>query len=237
MDFLSYIKRAFQDIMDFICPEICLGCGNRIHRYGERQICYDCLKKLPKVDHYKIEYNKIHDYFWVNSIEIEYGSCFLQFTKESPTQSLIHNIKYYGHPDLGVRLGRIAGQEMKKHGRFSDIDFIIPVPMHPKKQKKRGFNQAEKIGEGMSEILDIPIKNGILIKTKNTGSQTKMNKEQRMENSSKIFSYANKDLEDTNHYLIIDDVFTTGSTLLVCASKLKESRPNCRISIFALAKA
>ncbi len=231
------IKNFFIDLVDILCPKICLGCGRRIQTDNEQLICSDCLTSFPKVDYYKKDENHVTDFFYSESVRIEYGCCFLQFQKGDTTQHLIHNIKYYGHPELGVKLGRIAGHQLKKYNRFTDVDFIIPVPMHPKKLKTRGFNQAERIGQGLTEILGIPIKEGILLKTVNSESQTRLNREQRAENSNKIFGYQDIDETDTSHYLIVDDVFTTGSTLLVCARKLREARPNCKISVFALGKA
>jgi len=237
MGILKIIKAGINDIVDILCPPICLGCGRRIQTDTEHLICADCLTSYPKVDHYKYDENEVTNHFYCESVKIEYGCCFLQFQKGDTTQQLIHNVKYYGHPELGVRLGRMAAFQLKKYNRFADVDYIIPVPMHPKKKKKRGFNQAERIGQGLYEVLGIPVKEEILLKTVNSNSQTKMNREQRAENSSHIFGYTDVDESDTSHYLIVDDVYTTGSTLLVCAQKLHEARPNCRISIFALGRA
>ena len=109
--------------------------------------------------------------------------------------------------------------------------------MHPKKQKKRGYNQAEKIAEGLSEVLNIPIKNDILHKNVNTESQTRMNKVQRLKNSTGVYSADRVGEVSQNHFLIVDDVFTTGATLEVCAKALHSAMPECKISVFALAKA
>lgn len=231
------IKATFNEFLDIFCPRVCYGCGKPFRRDGEKLICWNCLTAIPKVNQFHEKYNIVTDYFLGKDIKIEYGCCYLNFTKGNIIQELIHNTKYYSHPELGIRLGRMAGEELARNGRFADIDAIIPVPMHPKKLKIRGYNQAEKIAEGLKEVYGKPICNSILVKTMYTQSQTRMNKSQRMENSQKIFSYANSDPYDTSHYLIVDDVYTTGSTLLICAAKLRESRPNCKISIFALAKA
>lgn len=236
MRLLDAIEGIISDLLEILCPKICLGCGRRIQNDADL-ICSDCLDSFPRVDHFKKDENQVTDYFYSESVKIEYGCCYLQFQKGDTTQNLIHHIKYYGHPELGERLGKIAASALKKYSRFADVDFIMPVPMHPQKQKKRGFNQAERIGKGMSQVLGIPLKEGILLKKVNSETQTKMNKKARMENSSKIFGYSGIDEADTSHYLIVDDVLTTGSTLLVCAQKLREARPNCRISVFALGKA
>ncbi len=231
------IKAFFTDILDIFCPRVCYGCGKPFKRDGEQLICWDCLMGIPKVNSFHEDHNIVTDYFLGKDVRIEYGCSYLNFTKGNIIQELIHNTKYFSHPELGIRLGQMAGEELIRNSRFIDIDAIIPVPMHPKKLKIRGYNQAEKISEGISQVYGKPIRNDILIKTQFTESQTKMNKIQRMENSQKIFSYANTDPSDTSHYLIVDDVYTTGSTVLNCAIQLRKSRPNCRISIFTLAKA
>lgn len=237
MGILGILRTAVNDVVDILCPPICLGCGRRIQNDFEHLICAECLTTYPKVDHYKHDENEVTDFFYSQSVKIDYGCCFFQFQKGDTTQHLIHNIKYYGHPELGVKLGRIAAKILKPYNRFVNADFIIPVPMHPDKLKKRGFNQAERIAQGISEVYGIKVKEGILLKTVNSSSQTTMNKSQRAENSSKIFGFTDVDDSDKNHYLIVDDVFTTGSTLLACAQKLREARPNCTISVFALGKA
>lgn len=231
------IQQIAHDVVDVVWPHTCLGCGQGQLSDSSQLICAKCLMDITKVDYYKHEENLITDVFFRESIKIEYGCCYLLFKKGDWTQSLMHNIKYYRHPELGVQLGRMAAQELKKYGRFANIDYILPVPMHPAKIKIRGFNQAERIAAGMTQILDIPIREDILQKTTNSKTQTYMSRDERIKNAHKIFA-ANRVGECTHsHFLIVDDVFTTGSTLLACAKKLLEAMPECKVSVFALAKA
>ncbi|MCR5455418.1 MAG: hypothetical protein K6F33_10565 [Bacteroidales bacterium] len=233
---LPIIKQIANDIVDVVWPHTCLGCGQRLSSH-EQLICSRCLMDIAKVDYYKHDENLVTEEFFRESIKIEYGCCYLLFQKGDWTQSLMHNIKYYHHPELGVKLGRMAASELKKYGRFADVDYILPVPMHHNKIKIRGFNQAERIAEGMSQILDIPIREDILEKTVNSKTQTFMRKNERIKNAHEIFA-ANRVGECSHcHFLVVDDVFTTGSTLLVCAQKLREAMPECKVSVFALAKA
>ena len=199
-------------------------------------MCPSCWESYEKTDFFKEKENLITQYFSTENIEIVYGCTFLKFDKKETTQKILHNIKYFNHPELGVKFGRIAGLQLKKYGRFKDVNYILPVPMHPDKQKKRGYNQAEKIAEGLSKVLGIPINNDILHKNVNTESQTRMNKVQRLKNSTGVYS-AERVGDLSGHFLIVDDVFTTGATLEVCAKALHAAMPECKISVFALAKA
>ncbi|MCQ2253117.1 MAG: hypothetical protein MJZ61_06690 [Bacteroidales bacterium] len=236
MGLISILGNAVRSIVDVICPPVCLGCGFPLRTTNADMLCPDCMVGLRReID--PSDDNKVTRVFSQNDIPIEYGCCYLSFSKGDISQSIIHNIKYYQHPELGVKLGRMAGYQLKRYQRFQDVDYILPVPMHPDKQKKRGFNQAERISSGIREILGIPIYDGILQKVINSKSQTKMNKSERLANSERIFAANRVEELCQKHFLIVDDVFTTGSTLMVCARKLHEAMPECKISVFALAKA
>ncbi len=231
------ILRLLSDISDIMWPETCMGCGKRFVSPKEHLVCSECMRQIPKVDYYKYDENFVTDVFFRENVKIEYGCCYFHFNKGDWTQNLMHNIKYFKHPELGVKLGRMAALELKKHNRFSDVDYIVPVPMHPEKIKNRGFNQAERITAGMSEIMQIPVCEVILEKTINSKTQTFMQRDERIKNADKIFAANRVGELACCHFLIVDDVFTTGSTLLVCAKKLHEAMPECRVSVFALAKA
>lgn len=233
----SILRYAASDIASLVWPSTCLGCGQRLLSHNQHLICNSCLMELPKVNYYKDDDNLVTDEFFHESIPIVYGCCFLQFKKGEWSQNLMHNIKYYNQPDLAVKLGRMAAMELQKYGRFADVDYILPVPMHRDKIKIRGFNQAERIATGMSEAMQIPIREDILIKTVNSKTQTYMERSERIANADKIFAAKRVGECAHSHFLIVDDVFTTGSTMLVCAQKLHEAMPECRVSVFALAKA
>jgi ComF family protein len=175
--------------------------------------------------------------FFRESIQVEYGCCYLQFKKGEWSQNLMHNIKYYHQPDLAVKLGHMAAVELQKYERFADVDYLLPVPMHPDKIKIRGFNQAERVAVGMAEAMKIPVREDILTKTVNSKTQTYMERSERIANADKIFAAKRVGECAHSHLLIVDDVFTTGSTMLVCAKKIHEAMPECRVSVFALAKA
>lgn len=236
MSVISVFKQVANDILDIICPKVCLGCGTHLKTDNDDFMCSDCWTDLESKNSLETDDNSVTSKLG-QVVDLEYGGTFLQFSKGDTVQHLLHNLKYFNHPEIGTKLGRVAAYKIKKTNRFADVDYILPVPMHPAKQKKRGYNQAEKISEGLSEILGIPIRNDVLRKIRNTKSQTKMNAVERYNNSSSAFSAESIEEISQKHFLIVDDVFTTGSTLSVCAEKLKEAMPGCKVSIFALAQA
>ncbi|MBQ1698550.1 MAG: ComF family protein [Bacteroidales bacterium] len=231
------LTRFFNDLSDIIWPSVCMGCGQRFDNPNESLVCSSCMMEMPKVDYYKHDENIVTEEFFRESIALEYGCCFFQFTKGDWTQNLMHNFKYFKHPELGVKFGRMAAAELKRHGRFTEAEYIVPVPMHPDKIKVRGYNQAERIAYGMSEVMQLPIREDILEKTVNSQTQTFMRRDERIRNADKIFRAKRVGEIAHSHFLIVDDVFTTGSTLLVCAKKIHEVMPECKISVFALARA
>ncbi len=234
---MTFFQRVITDVLDIVCPESCLSCGCHLKADEGQFLCPECWAEYERTDCSKDKENIITKSFNSEDIEIVDGCTFLKFDKKETTQKILHNIKYFNHPELGVKFGKIAGHQLKKYRRFNDVNYILPVPMHPDKQKKRGYNQAEKIAEGLSEVLNIPIKNDILHKNVNTESQTRMNKVQRLKNSTGVYSADRVEELCEKHFLIVDDVFTTGATLEVCAKALHSVMPECKISVFALAKA
>ena len=231
------LRRFFRDISDMVWPEVCAGCGQRFNSPFEHLVCSSCLMEIPKTGYYVTDENPVTQLFISEDVKIEYGCCYINFRKGEWTQNLMHNTKYSKLPELARKLGRIAATDLQKYNRFTDADFIIPVPMHDIKVRQRGFNQAECIAAGMSEVMGIPITKDVLLKTENTKTQTFMAKEERIANAQKIFSAQRVGEIAHSHFLLVDDVFTTGSTLLVCAQKILHAMPECRVSVFALARA
>jgi ComF family protein len=155
------------------------------------------------------------------------------FEKDGKVQQLIHSIKYFGNKQLATYLGKIAALEMRVDGIFREIDLLIPVPLHPKKQRKRGFNQSEWIAKGIETVCQCPIETSVLFRTKHTDTQTRKTIYERHLNVEEIFSLKNADSLTGKHILLIDDVITTGATLNACIKTLS-AIPDIRISIFSL---
>ena len=137
-------------------------------------------------------------------------------------QHLIHELKYRGNMDAGVFLGQELGKTIQEAPLFQGLDFLIPVPLHPKREKERGYNQSLMIAQGVSETTGIPVGNGFLLRSVNTSTQTHKSKEERWRNVKDIFALRRADQLEGKYVLLIDDVLTTGATLEACALTLSK---------------
>jgi ComF family protein len=158
-------------------------------------------------------------HFW-GRVPISYGAALLTFQKEGMVQEMVHALKYRYKRDVGSLLGAFAARYMIESGKFNYIDCIIPVPISSKRLKKRGYNQAQIFGEGISKEINAPIQHKVLIKIRDTGTQTARSRQDRMEKVANSFSVKKKALIKGRHVLLVDDVITTGATLESCASLL-----------------
>lgn len=226
------VKQRIVNIINHIFPQTCAGCKRKLSH--ENLLCTDCYYDLPQTDHHKAANNKFTDHF-LGRVQIENGAAYLNFRKEGAVQELMHALKYGGKFFVGEMLGRMAAKEVSKVDYFKDIDIIIPVPLHKIKKSIRGYNQCEAFAKGLSEYSNIPYSEKILLKIKNTASQTSKSRTQRIENVEKSFRVTEEiDLND-KHILLVDDVVTTGATLEACALCLKAIYPKVKISMYTIA--
>ncbi len=229
---MNLLTRGIADIAELFFPALCVTCGNRLITQ-EKYLCMNCWHDLPVTNFHLNTENKVAQLFW-GRVEIENATAFFSYKKGSRYQELIHFIKYKGLKELGYEAGRKYGYELLKSAGYRTVDVVVPVPLHPKKHKKRGFNQSEWIAKGIAETLQKPVIAETLFRKVFTSTQTKKNRFERWQNVEDIF-----DLKDLNefagkHVLIIDDVVTTGSTLEACAYTLLKSG-NTKVSIATLA--
>ncbi len=224
----------FQDFISLFYPNNCVACQNALFR-NEQTICTSCLFHLPKTEYHYEKDNPISRIFWGRT-EIEIAASYCFFVKAGKVQHLIHQLKYKGKKEIGILLGEIYGKELLKSAFFQNIDVIIPVPLHPKKEKKRGYNQSEMFGIGLSSGMQIPLDKTTLIRTYASETQTKKSRFKRWENVKEIFDLQNADLLENKHILLIDDVITTGATIEACVNMLKKIK-NVKISIVSIAAA
>ncbi|RLD64076.1 MAG: ComF family protein [Bacteroidetes bacterium] len=221
------------DLINLFYPNICQSCGNAL-KQQEYVICISCQLRLPKTGFHMHEENPVSRVFW-GRVNIKAATSFLFFSKQGKVQNLIHQLKYRRQKDVGIELGRIFGKDLQQSPHFTNIDFIIPVPLHPKKLSKRGYNQSLVIAEGLKKSMGIEIFTGLQRKT-HSSTQTKKSRYQRWENVKDIFEIINPEKLENKNILLIDDVLTTGATLEACAAVLSEV-PNITISIATLAYA
>lgn len=227
-------KIYLEDFWFLFYPHICEACGGALSK-NEGAICTKCLFDLPRTDFSKFIENPLTELF-AGRIKVEKATALFNFHKGSRFRGLLHSLKYRNKPEIGVILGKELGSEMVKTRNFEDIDILIPVPLHANRQKQRGYNQSEMIAKGISQITKIPLVCDNLVRSVETTTQTKMNKEERWRNVSGKFQINRpRDLE-TKHILLIDDVITTGSTLEACGEELLKIY-GVKLSIAVLAKA
>ena len=219
------------NLLHLFYPHLCLYCGRRLTE-DEQFLCLHCFCELPRTHYYRRTYNPVlklfTGFFRINEI-----ATFLFFEREGKVQKLVHAFKYYGNKQLASYLGRVAALEMKSDGLFNDIDMLIPVPLHPKKQRKRGYNQSEWIAKGIELVYQKPVRCDFLHRNIDTDSQTRKTVYERNLNVEEIFSLKNADLLEGKHVLLIDDVLTTGATIRACIHALSTVQ-DIRISIFTL---
>jgi len=187
--------------------------------HGEEILCTKCIAELPRLDYFQIKDNPITDRF-VGRLSIKHGWALLKFQKSGIVQNLLHELKYNNHPEVGVKLGKILANSLCQHGLGSNIDLIIPVPLHRNRLRVRGYNQSAMIAKGLSEVLSIPFDDTTMIRLSATKTQTKKSKIDRWENVSQVFQVAKPEIITGKRILLVDDVITTGSTIEACAQKL-----------------
>lgn len=218
-------------LIELFFPRLCVCCEERLSS-GEQFICFACMANLPKTDHLKRDYNNLEDFF-AGRFPFTRIAAFAYFTKGGSVQKIIHELKYRDRPQLGRFVGELCARELVNSPFLDGVDYIVPIPLHKNRLRKRGYNQTLLIAEGIASHTNIPVVDNNLVRIINNPSQTKSSRFERWKNSEGIFGIENPLLFENKHILLIDDVVTTGSTLEVCA-KLILACPNSKISIYAI---
>ena len=231
---MHLLFQYLQNFSELLYPKLCGGCGNHLYE-NEEVVCVYCRASLPLSGECDFENNASEKLFW-GKVPITAAASFLFFQKKSSTQHLLHQLKYQQKENIGEWLGEQFAYSLQSKGRFAAVEIIIPVPLHPSRIKFRGYNQCDAIARGMASVLQIPIVNGVLTRSVATQSQTKKNRFQRFENMESVFSISEKANRLPNHVLLLDDVLTTGATLVSAAQVLQQAGVQ-HIYIGAIAKA
>ncbi len=226
--------RLFRDFISLFFPEYCLMCTNSLVT-GEECICLHCQYALPLTNDHLLRDNTLSRKF-AGKVNIKYAWAYLKFIKKGTVQHLLHQLKYHNKQEVGKLLGKWYGNELKSRNLQTEFDLIIPVPLHMSRLKKRGYNQCESIVEGLSEAMGIPYTTSVLVRSYANKTQTKLGRLERYENTKKIFKVLDNEPIVGNRILLVDDVVTTGATLVSCAEVILEA--GCRdVSIVCLAVA
>lgn len=229
---MNFINTCFKNLVNLLYPAVCAGCGSDMVK-DDQLLCLDCVAGMPLTGFYSKEHNPVEKIFW-GRLPLVAAASYVYFTKQSVIQTLLHELKYRGNKEVGLYFGRLIGEELKNSKRFDDASALVPLPLHVKKQKKRGYNQAEVISEGISEQLKIPVLRDAVIRKSETGTQTRMNRMKRWENIGGKFEVVKSSAVNGKHVILVDDVITTGATLESCGSELLKTG-NVRLSIASLA--
>jgi len=221
-----------KDIVYIFFPKVCLCCKEHLTN-NEATICIKCRHDLP-LTNFSVEANNLVEKSFYGRILVENATALFYFLKKGKVQQLIHELKYNKQQQVGNFIGNWLGDEIIESNRFKNIDYIVPVPLHRKKLKTRGYNQVTTFGESLAKKLTIEFNNNFLIKISSTKTQTKKLRLDRWKNVQELFIVQNKiDLEN-KHILLIDDIITTGATLEACSNAFNNIK-GLKISIACMA--
>jgi len=221
-----------KDFLSLIYPQVCQACNKSLFK-NEKVICMKCYRHLPRARFADDPKNPAAQVFW-GRVPLERVVAGFIYNKGNAVQQLIHAFKYRGFMETGIFLGEELGKEISSIKNLDDISYIIPVPLHPKKRKKRGFNQSEVIAHGIAKQISAEVNTSVLFRKTFSSTQTRKSKYERWQNVEHIFDLKDKETIAHKHILLVDDVITTGATIEACVLSLLEAE-GVRVSVAALA--
>lgn len=219
MGFNEYIS----DFISLFFPRLCIGCDIPLPR-GSVYICPKCHYNLPKTNTHTLEVPQFAEKFQ-GIVDVDSVWVYCYFNKKGIIQKLLHELKYGNQPEIGIMLGKWYGHNLSKAGLIKSFDLIVPIPLHSNRMKERGYNQSEYFALGMSKVTGLPVNTTDLIKVKHIDSLTKKSKVNRIIGTKGVFDLVNESTFSNKGVLLVDDVLTTGSTLISAIETLKISKP------------
>lgn len=221
-----------QDLISLIYPRSCAGCGEPLLKH-ELELCNFCYVNLPKTNFHLQALSPVKQVFY-GRVELETASSYYYFHKKGSVQKLLHAIKYQGNHELARTIGRWYAQELIANEPVTRSACIVPVPLHQRKLKQRGYNQSEAFARGLSEGLAIPLNTKLLMRREHTASQTRKNRWERWENVDDTFELKTDDSLRHQHLTLVDDVITTGATIEACCLALQQIE-GLKINVLSIA--
>ena len=222
----------FKSLINLLFPKVCLGCHTLLES-SEDVICTSCRHEIP-LTRFALQEDNLSSKKFYGRIDTAHASSFLFFHKKGIVQELIHNLKYRGHQEIGTILGDWYFEDLKNVPALSTVDYIVPVPLHKKRLRRRGYNQVATFGNALAKNFKIPLENNILFRNVYTKTQSKKNIGDRNNIASAVFKVHYTTEHHNKHFLLIDDVLTTGATLESCGKALL-AIPGARLSIVTMA--
>lgn len=229
---MKTLRSYLADFVSLLFPDLCRACGTSLVT-GEHLICTDCKYNLPYTHFHLLPDNMVAKQFW-GRLPVEATYAMLYFTKGGKVQRLMHQLKYQNQPQVGNLLGDLAATQLSSAEAFQSIDYVIPVPLHKSRLRKRGYNQSARFAEGLAEKLSAQVLTDNLIRVKATKTQTKKSRSERADNMRAVFGIKNPDQLVGKNILLVDDIMTTGATLEACGAVLLEV-PGLKLFIATIA--
>ncbi len=224
--------KLIDDFLNLLFPATCAACGNTLFK-NEIVICIFCQHQMPQTHFHHYRNNPLEKVFW-GRVPLNAATSMYFFRKGAKVQHMIHQFKYKNRKEIGLYLGRQYGKMLLESEYFNSVDVILPVPLHPSKLKKRGYNQSEIFARGISESTHKPVDTVTLVRKYASESQTRKSRQNRWENVKEIFSLENSVTFQNKHVLLVDDVITTGATIESCVNELLKT-VEIKVSIASIA--
>jgi len=229
---MTAVRSYLDDLIFLFFPEYCAACSCAIP-IENHLFCLDCLFHIPYTDHFTNAQNDFMLHF-IGRQKLDFVAALFEMQKGGRVHHMLSRLKYKKRRDIGFALGEMFAEHYLASKSPSNFDLIIPVPMHYKKLRKRGFNQSEVFANGISKVLDLPVITSCLTKASQSESQTLKNRNQRLENVFESFVLNQEVLLENKHILLVDDIITTGATLEACILRLHQIK-NIQVSLGAIA--
>lgn len=224
---------VWKSLLDLIAPRPCVMCGSRL-AVDEPFVCRSCDDQLPRTHYDRKPYdNKMAQLFW-GLMPIERAAAWFYYAPNTMTSQIIHDLKYHDRPDIGISMAQAMAHELKDSGFFHGIDLVVPIPLAKERLRKRGYNQSAMIARGISRETGIPVEEQAVRRLHFEQSQTQLDRWERLKNVEQQFSSPHPASWAGRHILLVDDVATTGATIIACAAALKPRENNIRFSVLTL---
>lgn len=226
------LSNITQDFLHLFFPHHCEGCHTDV-LHNDQLLCAACKDKLPETGYCITPHNPVEKIFY-GRLPVQAAAAAWHFTKASLLQHLMFQLKYRNNPGIGVYMGKLLGYKLKEAAAFSNVDVLVPMPLHPKKQHQRGYNQAQVICDGIAAVWHKPVISNAVIRASFTDTQTHHSRVERWENMKDVFQLQQPQLLQDKHILLVDDVITTGASIEACGSSVLQAA-NSVLSVASLA--